>query len=86
MTLEASMYILSCSHVHTYVLQLYITTVRIITLETVMKTKEGRMAEWSKALVLGTSHFGGMGSNPTPVIADRFLSFLSSSQKFHQPT
>ena len=27
-----------------------------------------RMAEWSKALVLGTSHFGGVGSNPTPVI------------------
>ena len=25
------------------------------------------MAEWSKALVLGTSHFGGVGSNPTPV-------------------
>ena len=31
------------------------------------------MAEWSKALVLGTSHFGGVGSNPTPVI---FFSFL----------
>ena len=28
----------------------------------------GRMAEWSKALVLGTSHFGGAGSNPVPVI------------------
>ena len=26
------------------------------------------MAEWSKALVLGTSLFGGVGSNPTPVI------------------
>ena len=26
------------------------------------------MAEWSKALVLGTSHFGGAGSNPVPVI------------------
>ena len=25
------------------------------------------MAEWSNALVLGTSHFDGMGSNPTPV-------------------
>ena len=23
------------------------------------------MAEWSKALVLGTSHFDGVGSNPT---------------------
>ena len=26
------------------------------------------MAEWSKALVLGTSHFGGAGSNPVPVM------------------
>ena len=26
------------------------------------------MAEWSKALVLGTSHFDGVGSNPTPAI------------------
>ena len=25
------------------------------------------MAEWSKALVLGTSLSGGVGSNPTPV-------------------
>ena len=30
---------------------------------------QGRMAEWSKALVLGTSHFGGAGSNPVPVIS-----------------
>ena len=28
----------------------------------------GWMAEWSKALVLGTSLFGGVGSNPTSVI------------------
>ena len=27
----------------------------------------GWMAEWSKALVLGTSLFGGVGSNPTSV-------------------
>ena len=26
------------------------------------------MAEWSKALVLGTSHFDGVGSNPTAAI------------------
>ena len=26
------------------------------------------MAEWSKALVLGTSNFGCAGSNPAPVI------------------
>ena len=29
--------------------------------------RDGWMAEWSKALVLGTSLFGGVGSNPTPV-------------------
>ena len=29
--------------------------------------EKGWMAEWSKALVLGTSLFGGVGSNPTPV-------------------
>ena len=29
---------------------------------------QGRMAEWSKALVLGTSHYGGAGLNPAPVI------------------
>ena len=29
---------------------------------------QGRMAEWSKALVSGTSHFGGVGSNPTSVM------------------
>ena len=34
---------------------------------------EGRMAERSKALVLGTSHFGGAGSNPAPV---KFFSLL----------
>ena len=28
----------------------------------------GRVAEWFKALVLGTSHFDGVGSNPTPAI------------------
>ena len=28
---------------------------------------EGSVAEWSKALVLGTSLSGGVGSNPTPV-------------------
>ncbi len=31
------------------------------------------MAEWSKALVLGTSHFDGVGSNPT---AARFFLLL----------
>ena len=28
----------------------------------------GSVAEWSKALVLGTSLFGGVGSNPTTAI------------------
>jgi hypothetical protein len=28
-------------------------------------TLHGSVAEWSKALVLGTSLFGGVGSNPT---------------------
>ena len=32
-----------------------------------LKLDRGRMAEWSKALVLGTSHYGGAGSNPAPV-------------------
>ena len=27
----------------------------------------GSVAEWSKALVLGTSPFGGVGSNPTTI-------------------
>ena len=29
--------------------------------------QQGSVAEWSKALVLGTSHFGGVGSNPTTI-------------------
>ena len=29
----------------------------------------GSVAEWSKALVLGTSLFGGVGSNPTAAIS-----------------
>ena len=29
------------------------------------KSLSGSVAEWSKALVLGTSLFGGVGSNPT---------------------
>ena len=31
------------------------------------------MAERSKALVLGTSLFGGVGSNPTPIIVKTFF-------------
>ena len=33
--------------------------------ESGMSTQQGSVAEWSKALVLGTSLFGGVGSNPT---------------------
>ena len=29
------------------------------------RARAGSVAEWSKALVLGTSHFDGVGSNPT---------------------
>ena len=36
----------------------------------------GSVAEWSKALVLGTSLFGGVGSNPT---AAKFPFFIISS-------
>ena len=38
--------------------------------------QHGWVAEWSKALVLGTSLFGGVGSNPTPVII--FVSQIST--------
>ena len=37
---------------------------------------EGSVAEWSKALVLGTSHFDGVGSNPTAANNFSFLLFL----------
>ena len=33
----------------------------------------GRIAEWSKVLVSGTSHSGGLGSSPTPLILLTFL-------------
>ena len=35
----------------------------------------GSVAEWSKVLVLGTSLFGGVGSNPTAATAQRIFSF-----------
>ena len=37
---------------------------------------EGSVAEWSKALVLGTSHFDGVGSNPTAANIFSFLLFF----------
>ena len=38
----------------------------------------GSVAEWSKALVLGTSLFGGVGSNPTAAKIHKFY-FLNTS-------
>ena len=40
-----------------------------------MMVSVGSVAEWSKALVLGTSLFGGVGSNPT---AAKSLFWLNS--------
>ena len=40
---------------------------------------DGSVAEWSKALVLGTSHFDGVGSNPT---AANYLFIFSSAANY----
>ena len=47
---------------------------------------QGSVAEWSKALVLGTSLFGGVGSNPTAakivflkVVINTLRIFISNS-------
>ena len=44
---------------------------------------EGRMAEWSKALILGTSHYGGAGSNPAPPIK---ITIVQDQIECHKPT
>ena len=41
----------------------------------------GRMAEWSKALVSGTSHFDGVGSNPTSVMLHNYKSTVLAARK-----
>ena len=41
--------------------------VRKVVFEFSCRVWSGSVAEWSKALVLGTSHFGGVGSNPTTI-------------------
>ena len=41
----------------------------------------GSVAEWSKALVLGTSLFGGVGSNPTAVTCFSLFSEVKAKQK-----
>ena len=43
---------------------------------------EGSVAEWSKALVLGTSHFDGVGSNPTAAKNFSFLLFFFFALSF----
>ena len=41
------------------------------------------MAELSKALVSGSSHFGGVGSNPTPVMLHCYnLTVLTTKKQF----
>ena len=40
------------------------------------------MAEWSKALVLGTSLFGGVGSNPTAAKYNLFVGSVTSKYVF----
>ena len=42
---------------------------------------EGSVAEWSKALVLGTSLFGGVGSNPTAANPLRILLLAQSCKR-----
>ena len=50
-------------------------TTLLKTLETVETgSNYGSVAEWSKALVLGTSLCGGVGSNPTAAIISILLS------------
>ena len=44
----------------------------------------GRMAEWSKVLVSGTSHFDGVGSNPTSVMLHRYKSTVLAARKKKQ--
>ena len=39
------------------------------------------MAEWSKALVSGTSDFDGVGSDPTPVMPHCFKLTVFSCKK-----
>ena len=45
----------------------------------------GSVAEWSKALVLGTSLFGGVGSNPTAASYQIFDSLLISPPAHVEP-
>ena len=41
------------------------------------------MAEWSKVLISGTSHFDGMGLNPTPVMIHCYKwTILSAKTQF----
>ena len=43
----------------------------------------GRISEWSKALVSGTSRFDGVGLNPTPVMLHCYkLTVLTAKEQF----
>ena len=46
----------------------------------------GSVAEWSKALVLGTSHFDGVGSNPTTAIFYNLFSWSLDGVGLKNPT
>ena len=52
-----------------------------ITCKTISDTNSnGSVAEWSKALVLGTSHFDGVGSNPTAAKKNFFSFNITTKQ------
>ena len=48
---------------------------------TIFKRKYVSVAEWSKALVLGTSLSGGVGSNPTTASLLTFLELSLTAKK-----
>ena len=49
------------------VLSKFAYVIKMIFVRSKLGVLSGSVAEWSKALVLGTSHFGGVGSNPTTI-------------------
>ena len=48
--------------------------------------RTGSVAEWSKALVLGTSHVDGVGSNPTAATQTSLCKHLTNLLKFNKLT
>ena len=61
--------------VQSFVQCLYMYTAGLPWVQFLISAELGSVAEWSKALVLGTSHFDGVGSNPTT--ANSFLIFCT---------